>query len=64
MDLKRHSMDELLRSYADYSLFCRQDEGKIIDLSGYGNELSEDELDMVAAAVNLPWRANNKDKKS
>lgn len=57
-------MDELLRQCADYCLFCRRDEGNIIDPHGYDGELFEDELDMVAAAVNLPWRVNSKDKKS
>lgn len=61
--MKKHNMDELLRLLSDYHSFCRQDDDGIIDLRGYGCELNEDELDMIAAAAYMPERPDDKDKR-
>ena len=52
--MDKNNIDNLLQLLADYRSFCQQPNDSILNAHTYTCELSEEELEIVAAAAHVP----------
>lgn len=58
--MSKNKIEALLQLLADYDAFCNTSNDVTSKASAYSCELSEDELELVAAAAQVPPQKTNK----